>query len=195
MQISLRWSSLIEWNSENPSKHVVVSTGRRIMKRKIISWLLLTLLVTVAGCSEVPNAAGWRENASVQGNVKGADEEVKNSYGITLLMSASRDGQTDIVRDLLAKGADVNAKDNEGRTALMAAAANDHADIVKLLLDRGADVNAKTKWGQTAFTLAGFFSYINIMDLLLANGAQVTPKEFGLAMIGPAGAGRADVVQ
>ncbi len=55
-------------------------------------------------------------------------------------MTASRTGNLDVVKSLLAHGAEVNAKENyRGQTALMWAATERHPEVVKALLDKGAD--------------------------------------------------------
>ncbi len=60
--------------------------------------------------------------------------------GETVLMTAARAGNTDVVQMLLDRGADVNAREKyKGQTALMWAAADHHPAVVKLLLDHGAD--------------------------------------------------------
>src|SRR5262249_9105671 len=71
----------------------------------------------------------------------GADvKTLTTEDGETVLMTAARAGNTDVVRLLLDRGADVNAREKyKGQTALMWAAAERHPDVVKLLLDRGAD--------------------------------------------------------
>ena len=55
------------------------------------------------------------------------------------LMSASEDGDTELVRGLLAAGADPATWAN---MPLGSASFNGHAKVVKLLLDAGADVHA-----------------------------------------------------
>jgi len=55
------------------------------------------------------------------------------------LVSASEDGDTELVRGLLAAGAD---PDTWGNMPLGSAAYHGHVAVVKLLLDAGADVHA-----------------------------------------------------
>src|SRR5262249_11049026 len=60
--------------------------------------------------------------------------------GETILMTAARVGNIDVVKMLLDRGAEVNAREEyKGQTALMWAAAERHTGIVKLLLAHGAD--------------------------------------------------------
>src|SRR5207249_9228545 len=49
------------------------------------------------------------------------------------LLLAARQGQTDVIRALLASGANVDAKNFAGETALMQAAERSHTDVVELL--------------------------------------------------------------
>jgi hypothetical protein len=70
------------------------------------------------------------------------------------LIAASRKGQTEKVRALLAKGADVESADKDGRTPLMWAARNGHAETVSLLLERGAKPDARDHQNWTAYGLA-----------------------------------------
>lgn len=69
---------------------------------------------------------------------RGADVNLEDYEGITLLMAASLHGDKDKVKLLLDNGADVNAKGKWGKTALMLASRNGHKDIVELLKKYGA---------------------------------------------------------
>ena len=66
--------------------------------------------------------------------------------GETILMTAARTGQPEVVKLLLDAGADLNAREHWfGETALMWAAAENHAEAVRVLVEAGADVNARSK--------------------------------------------------
>lgn len=56
---------------------------------------------------------------------------------------AARNGDTEIVRLLIAHGADVNVANDRGHTVLYCAGGHGHLDTVKLLLESGADPDAK----------------------------------------------------
>ncbi|VDQ14598.1 unnamed protein product [Trichobilharzia regenti] len=58
---------------------------------------------------------------------------------------ASKEGRTDVVRELLSHGASVHLITKKGNTALHIASLAGHLDIVKLLIDCGADVNAQSQ--------------------------------------------------
>ena len=63
-----------------------------------------------------------------------------------MLMTASRTGNVEAMRVLLAHGADPNAQESwYGETALMWAAAENHAPAVRLLLEGGAKVDLASK--------------------------------------------------
>jgi ankyrin repeat protein len=68
----------------------------------------------------------------------GADVNIRDNFGYTALIWASRFGHIDIVRLLIDAGADVNARNDGGRTALMYASDCGYLDIVELLRSKGA---------------------------------------------------------
>jgi len=98
--------------------------------------------------------------------IKQKYEEEGEDVGMTPLMIAAQEGETKIVKVLLAIGSDINAKDNDGVTALMIAADEGHTEIVKALLAGGADVNRKANDGRTALTLATSKDSKEIVQLL-----------------------------
>jgi ankyrin repeat protein len=70
--------------------------------------------------------------------------------GLTALLFAARQGETDTVKALLDDKADINAVDSDGNNALVLAILNGHYDLTQFLIDRGADVNIAAKNGRTA---------------------------------------------
>ncbi|HEV8415680.1 MAG TPA: ankyrin repeat domain-containing protein [Bryobacteraceae bacterium] len=63
----------------------------------------------------------------------------------SILMTAARTGNGEVVRMLLARGANANARESSlGETALMWAAAENHPDAVRALIEHGADPNARS---------------------------------------------------
>ena len=64
---------------------------------------------------------------------------IKDDYGCTPLIYASRDNNIEIVKLLLNAGADIDKQNNYGYTALILAAYKNNHEIVKILLDYGAD--------------------------------------------------------
>src|SRR5262249_22970723 len=80
----------------------------------------------------------------------GADPNVVDSTGETVLMTAARTGTADVLRFLIDRGANINAVDPEfQQTALMLAVRENHPEAVRVLIERGAALNAHTRIGPT----------------------------------------------
>jgi ankyrin repeat protein len=100
--------------------------------------------------------------------------------GATLLIWASQNGHTEIVRLLLDRGAKVNEPDTFDNFALYVATSGKHLDTVRLLLDRGADINQIGKmFDTTALICAVRVGSVDIVRLLIKHGAEVNIKESG----------------
>ena len=93
--------------------------------------------------------------------------------GETVLMLASRSGNVEAVKALLARDATTNTRERLGQTALMWAAAEGHTDVVRALIDAGADINAKIDSGFTPFFFAVREGHLDTVRLLLKAGADV----------------------
>ena len=65
------------------------------------------------------------------------------------LVTAIRNGDVRVVRQLLDNGADVNARDAEGNTPLILASFYASPECLELLIEKGADVNSANKAGAT----------------------------------------------
>lgn len=64
----------------------------------------------------------------------------------SILMTAARTGNAEVIRMLIARGADANARESSlGETALMWAAAENHPEAVRALIEHGADPNARSE--------------------------------------------------
>ncbi|MFZ5866146.1 MAG: ankyrin repeat domain-containing protein [Thermodesulfobacteriota bacterium] len=101
----------------------------------------------------------------------GADvDQPDDKRGITPLMWASADGNTEAVRTLIKYGADIHARSNEGQTALMYAQAHGFLKITKLLKKYGAHNDA---------TLAGAAAIGDIgeAEKLLRNGGNINASD------------------
>ena len=103
---------------------------------------------------------------------EGADISSKNRMGWTLLHTAIRNKQTEIVTFLIEKGADIKAKDNRGRTTLHFAVESGQKDIVELLIAKGVEINVMDGRADNALSLAKKSNNKEITDLLVKNGAQ-----------------------
>ncbi len=76
---------------------------------------------------------------------KGANVNVKKSYGYTALMYACIYGYLEIATLLIENGADINDKNSDGDTALTYACTKRHLEIVELLIENGGDIHLAIK--------------------------------------------------
>ena len=90
------------------------------------------------------------------------------------LLAASEDGDSDVVRKLLAVGmVDADTADKNGVTSVFKAAENDHKDVVQILIDGGADPNKAANCGYTPLMVAaGFVGSTDVVQVLLDGGAK-----------------------
>jgi hypothetical protein len=110
----------------------------------------------------------------------GADVNLKDSIGMTVLMDAAyryddKDGK--LLKMLLAAGADPNAKDNYGTTVLMHAVHAATVDLalignVKTLIRAKARVNKRNSLGQTALSIAIKSKDKELINVLKRAGAR-----------------------
>ncbi|MBM3737643.1 MAG: hypothetical protein FJW39_17830 [Acidobacteria bacterium] len=97
----------------------------------------------------------------------------------TPLIEASRIGDVETIRLLLAAGAAVKATDSHGGTALGEAAFYGRVDVVRMLIDRGADVNAAAGTGVPVLSMAAARSETEVARILLRHGARVSQADAG----------------
>lgn len=103
-----------------------------------------------------------------------ADEETHTND----LISAAKNGDTALVKELLEQGADPNEADYDGWTALMSAVDHNNAEMVNALLDADANPNmVEDAYENTALTLAVSSGYIELITLLLAFGADPNQQD------------------
>lgn len=121
-------------------------------RRALATYLVITLLAAVAGGRE-----GYRRWQNEQ------------------LVEASRKGDADQVRSLLAKGYSANLHRSTGETLLMMAVDSGNLETLDALLEAGAEVNVVSRHSgiQTALSLAVRVGRADMVTRLLASGADV----------------------
>lgn len=92
--------------------------------------------------------------------------------GMTHLMEAASENDTDAISTLLDEGADVNEADSEGSTALHWAVYSGYYDAAALLLENGADANTVDIYDATPLISAVFAEDVEMVKLLLEYGAD-----------------------
>ena len=110
----------------------------------------------------------------------GARADAPNSYRVTPLALAARNGNADIIGQLLAAGVDPNDPRqavNTGETPLMHAARSGQIAAVRALVEAGADVDAQEGWnGQSALMWASAEGHVPVVEALLAAGADIRAR-------------------
>lgn len=97
---------------------------------------------------------------------KGADPNVTDTFGQTVLFLATRQGNCTILQRLLELGCHANATDRLGRTPLFVAVYYREAEAVRTLLNAGADMLATTSAGRTPLSVARDLNYPEVASLL-----------------------------
>lgn len=103
----------------------------------------------------------------------GADVNINEDKGPTVLMQAIEKGNKDIVEFLIKSGADVNAQDDSGKTALIYAIDKRQTELSEMLINSGADINIKMKGGATALIRAMAIGNKDLVELLIKSGADM----------------------
>jgi ankyrin repeat protein len=92
--------------------------------------------------------------------------------GVTPLMAAAFEGNTDVARVMLDKGADTAALDRLQKNAMTYAAGEGRTDVVRLLIASGVDPNAVYRNDLTALMWAAGNGHTETVEALLAAGAK-----------------------
>ncbi len=97
---------------------------------------------------------------------EGANPDIQNNIGWTVLIFAASKGHTAIVKLLLEHGADPNIQEEDGWTALIWAASKGNMAMVQALLQHNAKADIQEKDGWTALRLARSNGHTEVAALL-----------------------------
>jgi len=93
------------------------------------------------------------------------------------LFAAIRNGDVEVVKELLDSGSNVNVKSSSGLTPLHFAAGAGHKEVAELLIANSADVNATDLGeGRTPLHQAAEWGHIEVVELLIRSGAYVNAQ-------------------
>ena len=92
-------------------------------------------------------ANAGRVNAMLRDNPKLVQE--RYAHGDTALHHATRNGDLEIVEQLVSAGADVNGTTDNGHFPLYCAAGHGHVETTRYLIENGADLQARLAEGKT----------------------------------------------
>jgi len=89
------------------------------------------------------------------------------------LISAAKDNDVELVRELIAAGGNVNAKDSLEDSAFLYAGAEGFNEILELTLENGADVKSLNRYGGTALIPASEHGHIQTVKILIDAGVPL----------------------
>jgi hypothetical protein len=167
---------------------------------KIVSLLVALMLqigVVHAGAYEeiLADAEHDRTGAVLELLQLGLDVNTATPDGTTLLMTASRNGNLDLVDSLLKKHANHLVRNSFGDTALMLAAFAGQLAVVERLLELGGQQEHRDGW--TALHYAAIGGRVDVARFLVAKGAKVDARapNTQTALMLAAAAGNLDMVK
>ncbi len=102
-------------------------------------------------------------------------ETLSNEEKNEALITASKNGQIEIVQYLVENGANINAQDSAYYTALMKASGDRQLEVIKYLIEKGASVTIDGEAGWTALDSALVIGGENleVVKILVENGADL----------------------
>lgn len=114
---------------------------------------------------------------------KGYSDDLNRHYqnGDTPLIVASREGNINIVREILKYDININALNNDNTNALWASCFANNLEIINELILAGIDINNQNVNGATSLIYASSAAKEEIVELLLKHGADkslTTLEEF-----------------
>lgn len=106
-------------------------------------------------------------------------KKLTGRYADPAWFAATRKGNAEVVRAMLARGAKVDARDDQDDTALTWAAVEGKAEVVRALLEAGADPDLRQYEGATALMLAADRGYLEVVQALVDARADLNLKHPG----------------
>lgn len=95
-----------------------------------------------------------------------------------ILISNSRVGIIEEVRDLVKLGLDIDYKDNEGYTSLLYASEKGHPEIVQELIENGANKEIQLyPFGWTPLIIASTEGHLDVVKILLEKGVNINHQD------------------
>ena len=111
------------------------------------------------------------------GNISADEAGTTDAYGNTPLHQACHNGQSEVVKAMLASGkCNINARNDGMFTPLCTAAEDDNLLIAELLLDAGADANINGEEGNTPLHYAANNGNERLVKKLIACGAKLDER-------------------
>lgn len=96
--------------------------------------------------------------------------------GTTPLMKASHEGDTEIMRAIIAAGAKLDARNADGNNALWLACVGGSLDAMGALIQAGINIDNRNDNGATSLMYAASTGKAAVVERLLAAGADITPE-------------------
>eukprot|EP00903_Cladosiphon_okamuranus_P005628 g5595.t1 len=160
--------------------HVAAMAGRMSMAKSLLcAGADVTLLPSVATCALL--AMGVREGGVEVAKMAiehGADVNVRNAQGTTILQLAVTAGKAEMVSMLCGEGAALNAFDDLGRTALHLATTEGLVAVMEALMAAGALVDlGDERNGQSALVIATEQGNADAVEAIIKHGADVNAAD------------------
>jgi ankyrin repeat protein len=145
---------------------------KRLLATSLLLLSVLPALVQAGAYDDLIKAADQNDGAEVTTLLRrGADPNTADGDGTTLLMSAARNGNEELVDVLLQMRAKVRGRNRYGDDALLLAAFRGYLGIVRKLVAAGAPVNRDEGWQPLAY--AAFNGHLEVAQFLLEHEADV----------------------
>lgn len=102
------------------------------------------------------------------------DINLQDKYGRTILFSVTKNGNLNILKDLINRGGDITIKDNDGQSCLIVACCIGNIEIVKFFIEEmKMDKNETTYKNQSCLSLAAKCGRIDVVKYLIENNTDV----------------------